>query len=324
MKAIVCDSYGPPENLRFEEVSKPEPKDDEILVKIKAASLNAADWRFMRGRPLIFRPLAFGWPKPKNKIPGADMAGEVEAVGKKVKEFKSGDKVYGNLMMHGGGAFAEYVAVKEAAISKMPSNVSFEVGASLPLAGVTALSTVRDNAQIKPGETVLINGAAGSVGTFMIQMVKLYGAEITAVCNSRNHETARKLGADHVIDYNEQNFTELDKKYDHIIAVNGYHPIRAYKRCLTPTGNYIMVGGSGWQLFEGILMGPILSKKGGQQLRVENHNTEKKDLEDLRDLVEAEKLTAHIDKRYTLSEVPEAMAYLEEGHARGKIVITMN
>ncbi|PKN93851.1 MAG: alcohol dehydrogenase [Chloroflexi bacterium HGW-Chloroflexi-6] len=322
MKAIIYENYGAPDVLQLKDIEKPTPKDNEVLVKIHAASINAADWHLLTADIFLVR-LMTGLLKPKYNILGADIAGRVEAIGANVTQFRPGDDVFGDIFGSGAGGLAEYAAVSEHALALKPSNLTFEQAAAVPLAAVTALQGLRDLGQIKAGQKVLINGASGGVGTFAVQIAKAFGAEVTAVCSARNLEMARSLGADHVIDYTKQDFTHTGQQYDLILAANGYHPIRAYQRSLTPTGIYIMAGGKPSQMFEALLLGPFLSKKGGRQLLALSAKAKQEDLLVVRGLLESGKVVSVIDKRYPLSEAPEALRYLGAGHARGKVIITV-
>jgi len=322
MQVIVCEKYGSPDVLEWKEVAKPIPKDDEVLVKVQAASVNAADWHFLRGEPIIIR-LVSGLLKPKVKILGADIAGKVEAVGKSVKQFQPGDTVFGDISDCGWGGFAEYVCAKVEALVLKPANLTYEEAAAVPFASVTALQGLRDNGKIKSGQSVLINGAAGGVGTFAVQIAKSFGSEVTAVCSTRNLDVARSIGADYVIDYTEENFTRKSQRYDLIMAVNGFHPISAYKRTLRPKGIYVMAGGSGAQIFQGMFLGPILSLASSKKLCNYVARPKQTDLTYIKELVEAGKVKPVIDRSYPLSEVPEAIRYVETGHARGKVVINI-
>ncbi|HTB22000.1 MAG TPA: NAD(P)-dependent alcohol dehydrogenase [bacterium] len=321
MKAITIDRYGPPECLKLADLPKPEPKEREVLVRVRAGSVNAADWHVMRADPFLVR-LAFGLLRPKFKVPGADLAGQVEAVGAAVTRFKVGDEVFGCLSACGWGAFAEYACAPEEALALKPARLSFEQAAAVPLAGMTAVQAVRGFGRVQAGQKVLVNGASGGVGTFAVQVAKALGAEVTAVCSARNLEMARSMGADHVIDYQATDFTRQEARYDLIVAANGYHPISAYKGALGPTGRYAMVGGSGKQMTEVLVQGAWLSK-GGQKLGNVLMKPDPKDLDFLRGLMEEGKLIPVVDRSYTLEQVPEAIRYLEEGHARGKVVITV-
>ncbi len=321
MKAIVRTKYGSPDVLQVKEVEKPTPRENEVLVKIRAASVNAADWHLLTADIVLIR-LMMGLFKPKILILGADVAGQVEAVGHSVTQFQPGDEVFGDLAASGWGSFAEYVAVPESALALKPANLSFEEAAAAPLAGVTALQGLRKG-QIRPGQKALINGASGGVGTFAVQIAKALGAEVTAVCSTRNMEQARALGADHVIDYTQEDFTQKGQQYDLIFAANGYHSLSAYKRALTPTGIYVMAGGAPKQMFEALLLGPLMSLGGGRKMGNVSASPNHQDLLALKKMLETGQVKPVIDKRYPLEDTPEAMRYLGEGHARGKVVITL-
>ena len=323
MKAIVYHNYGSPNVLHLEEVAKPTPKDNEVLVKVYAASINAADWHMLTADIFLIRLMGMGLLKPKNTILGADIAGCVEAVGRNVKQFRCGDAVFGDVFGYGSGSFAEYVSVPESALVLKPSNVSFEEAAAVPLAAVTALQGLRDQGHIQPGQKVLINGASGGVGTFAVQIAKSFGAEVTAVCSTRNLEMARSIGADHVINYKKEDFTRNGHQYDLILAVNGYHPISAYKRALTPKGIYVMAGGSPAQMFQSLLLGPWMSKSNGRKMTSVSAKTNPKDLAVIKYLLEDGKIVPVIDECYPLSKTAEAFGYFEKVHARGKVVITV-
>ena len=322
MKAIVYTKYGTPDVLRLKEVEKPAPKANEVLVKVHATSVNAADWHLLTADIILVR-LNMGLFKPKNTILGSDIAGTVEAVGSAVRQFKPGDVVFGDVFGNNFGAFAEYVTALESDLALKPANLGFEEAAAVPLAARTALQALRDLGQIKPGQKVLINGASGGVGTFAVQLARYYGADVTAVCSTRNVEMALSLGAKHVIDYTIENLTQSGQRYDLIFAVNGYHPIAAYQRALSPTGRYVMIGGTLSQMFEVLLQGPRLSKKEGQQFSALTLKPNPADLPLLKGLLETCKVVPVVDKRYTLSEAPDAMRYFGEGHARGKVVISV-
>jgi NADPH:quinone reductase-like Zn-dependent oxidoreductase len=324
MKAIVYTKYGPPDVLQLEELEKPVPKEDEVLVRVHAASVNAYDWHLLSADIFLVRLMGGGLLKPKNKILGADIAGRVEAVGRTIKQFQPGDEVFGDIAACGNGGFAEYVSIPESALAPKPTNLSFEAAAAVPMAAVTALQGLRDQGHIQPGQKVLINGASGGVGTFAVQIAKSFSAEVTAVCSTRNVDLARSIGADHVIDYTKEDFTQNGLQYDLILAVNGYHPISAYKRALTPKGIYVMAGGSVAQIFQALLLGPWMSVIGGKKMGAVSAKPNQKDLVILKELLETGKVVPVIDKRYPLSEVPEALRYLGEGHAKGKVVITVH
>ena len=320
MKAFVYTQYGSPDVLQLKELEKPAPKDNEVLVKVHAVSVNAKDWHLLTADIFLVR-LNLGLLKPKNTILGADIAGQVEVVGRNVKQFQPGDAVFGDVFGHENGSFAEYASVPESALALKPANLSFEEAAAVPLAAITALQGLRDRGQIQPGQKVLINGASGGVGTFVVQIAKYFGADVTAVCSTGNIDQARSLGADHVIDYTKEDFTQNGQQYDLILAVNGYHPISAYRRTLTPNGKYVMVGGTGAQIFQSLLLGPLMSKKEGQQLGALTLKPNSKDLPLLKELLETGKVVPVVDKRYSFSELPDALQYFGEGHTRGKIVI---
>lgn len=322
MNAIVRHMYGSPDVLKPAEVPTPTPQDDEVLIKVEAASVNAADWRMLRAKPFLAR-LDVGLLTPRNKILGFDVAGRVTAVGRAVKQFAVGDEVFGNLFELRGGAFAEYVAVPERLLVRKPAKLSFEQAAAVPMAAVTALRGLREHKQLQPGHTVLINGASGGVGTFAIQIAKAFGAEVTAVVSARNVELARTLGADHVIDYTREDFTRRAERYDLILAVNGYQPIAAYRRALRPGGSYVMIGGSTVQLFQALFLGPWLSKAGVSKLAALETKPTTEDLIHVKGLLDAGTITPVIDRRYPLCQVPDAIRHMEQGHARGKIVVTV-
>jgi NADPH:quinone reductase-like Zn-dependent oxidoreductase len=322
MRAIVCHRYGPPDVLALEEIEKPVPKDDEVLVKVHATSVNAADWHILRADPFMVR-LSFGFLKPKYRILGADAAGRVEAVGRNAKQFQPGDEVFGDISACGWGAFAEYVCAREDAFVPKPTNVTFEEAAAVPFAGVTALQALRDKGHIQPGQKVLIDGASGGVGTFAVQIAKSFGAEVTAACSTRNLEMVRSIGADRVIDYTREDFTRNERRYDLIFAANGYHSIFEYRRVLSPKGIYVMTGGSGAQMFQAMLLGPWISMAGGKKMGAMLQKPNQKDLFVMKELLETGKVVPVIDRRYPLNEVAEAIRYLEKGHAKGKVVITV-
>ena len=323
MRAVICREYGPPDVLELQEIETPTPEDDEVLVKVHAASANAGDWHLLRADPFILRLMGFGLLKPKHKIPGSDIAGRVEAVGRGVKKLQPSDEVFGEVSGFGFGAFAEYVCVPEKALALKPAGATFEEAAAVPLAGLTALRGLRDQGRIRSGQKVLIQGASGGVGTFAVQIAKSFGTEVTAVCSTRNLDMVRSIGADHVIDYTQEDFTRSGQRYDLILAANGYHWILDYKRALSPQGIYVMTGGSGAQMFQAMCLGPWISLTGSKKMSFLIQRQRQEDLVFLKELLEAGRITPVIDKRYTLSEVPEAIRYLEGGHARGKVVITV-
>jgi NADPH:quinone reductase-like Zn-dependent oxidoreductase len=324
MKAIVCTKYGSPDVLQLREVAKPVPQEDEVLIKIHAASLNSRDLRMLRANPFFMRLMPGCLFRPKNKILGADAAGRVEAIGGNVRQFNPGDEIFGFLpSATGRGTFAEYVCTKENLIALKPANLTFEQAAAVPVAAMTALQGLRDNGNIQPGQKVLINGASGGVGTFAVQIAKAFGAEVTAVCSTRNLETVRSLGADHVIDYKKEDFTQNGQQYDLILAVNGYHPISDYLRALKPEGTYVVVGGSMLQLIQAGSNGKRISKTGGQKIVVVSLVQSQKDLNFIKELLESGKIMPFIDGCYPLSKTPEAFWYFEKEHPKGKVVISV-
>lgn len=321
MKAIVHNRYGSPEVLRYEEIEKPAPNDDEVLIRVRAASVNPADWHFMRGEPYIVRFMT-GLSESKVKRLGVDVAGRVEAVGRNVTRFRPGDEVFGSCR----GSFAEYVCASESAVVTKPANVTFEQAAAVPVAAYTALQALRDKGHIRPGQKILINGAAGGVGTFAVQIAKSFGADVTGVCSTRNVEMVRSIGADQVIDYTREDFTLGGRRYDMIVDNAGNHSLAACRRVLSPTGICVMVGGP-WRgyiaLLAHLITASVWSRFSNRKLRTLLARASKEDLAILRDFMEAGKVTPVIDRRYDLSEVPQAIHYLEQGHARGKVVITV-
>ena len=318
MKAIVRTKYGSPDVLQLKEVEKPTPTDNQVLVKVHAASINKADLYLLRGYFLI-RLMGAGLLRPKRKILGTDIAGRVEAVGRNVKQFQPDDEVFGGCR----GSFAEYGCAREDLLTLKPTNVTFEEAAVVPLAAITALQGLRKG-HVQPGQKVLINGASGGVGTFAVQIAKSFGAEVTAVCSTRNLDNARSMGADHVIDYTQEDFTKSGQRYDLIIAANGYHSILDYRHALSPKGICVTTGGSMAQIFQAMLLGPLISLIGSKKVgSMGIAKLNQKDLVLVKELLEAGKVVPVIDRRYTLSEVPEAIRYFEEGHAKGKVVIAM-
>lgn len=325
MKAIVYRCYGTADVLKLEDVEKPTPGDDEILVKVRAAAVNPLDWHYMRGTPYIMR-LDSGLGAPTNPRMGVDYAGTVEAVGRNVTQFKPGDEVFGGR----NGALAEFlVARADRAVVPKPANMTFEQAAAVPVAAITALQGLRDAGKLQPGQRVLINGASGGVGTFAVQIAKSFGAEVTGVCSARNAEMVRSIGADHVIDYTSDDFTQGDRRYDVILDNVGNRPLLDIRRVMAPDGRYVLIGGGGPDegKWVGVLVGPIkallLSAFVSQDMGMMISQMKKDDLAILADLMAAGKVTPVIDRRFTLSEVPEAIRYLETGRARGKVVITL-
>ena len=322
MKAIVCTKYGPPEVLQLQEVEKPAPKEDEVLVEVHAASVTYSTLMLVRGEPFVGRLFGVGLLKPNEKIPGADIAGRVETVGSNVERFKPGDEVFGDLSNCGRGGYAEYVCAPAEALALKPANISFAESAVVPEAALVALQALRDKGQIQPGQRVLIYGASGGIGTFAVQIAKHFGAQVTGVCSTRNVEMVRALGADQVIDYTKEDFTQDGARYDLIVTTAGFRSIFEYKRALSPRGRYVSTGGAMAQIFQALLLGPLISMTGGQKLgamQVEPN----KDLDFVRELIEAEKIKPVIDRSYPLSETAEALKYYAGGHARGKVVITV-
>jgi 2-desacetyl-2-hydroxyethyl bacteriochlorophyllide A dehydrogenase len=320
MKAIVRQTYGPPEVLHLEEVPLPTVGDRDVLVSVQAASANAADWHLLRGRPLPFRLIA-GLRTPRFKTIGNDIAGRVEAVGRNVTQFRPGDEVFGELSGCGFGAYAEFAAAPEKALELKPANLSFEEAAAIPTAGCTALQGLRKG-RIERGQRVLINGASGGVGTFAVQIAKAFGTEVTAVCSTRNVDAVRSMGADHVIDYTKDDFAAHGQRYDLILAANGDRSIWDYQRALSAHGTYVMTGGSNRQLTHALLIAPLLSM-GRQRLGNLLMKPNQADLLILKELCEAGKVKPIIERSFPLSEVAAAVRYVEEGRARGKVVITV-
>jgi NADPH:quinone reductase-like Zn-dependent oxidoreductase len=320
MKAILYTRYGSPDVLQLEEVEKPVPGDNEVLVKMYAASANPLDWHLMRASPFIAR-LGGGLLKPKNPRLGADFAGRVEAVGAHVTQFQPGDEVFGAAT----GAFAEYACVTENEVALKPANLSFEEAAAVSVAATTALQGLRDKGQVHSGQKVLVNGASGGVGTFAVQIAKSFGAEVTGVCSTRNLDMVRSIGADYVIDYTREDFTRKGQRYDLIYDAVGNRSVTDYKRALNAGGICAVAGFSSLpRLFEHIVLGPLRSKIGDKKVGMMGiAKINQKDLVYLKELLEAGKVVPVIDRRYSLNEVPEAIRYLEKGHARGKVVITI-
>ncbi len=321
MKAIHFYEYGSPDVLEFKEAETPSLKDNEVLIKVHAASANPLDWHSMRGAPFVAR-LEFGLQRPRDPRLGADVAGRVTAIGKDVTRFKVGDEVFGDISK---GSFAEYASASEEHVALKPANLTFEAAAAVPVAAFTALQGLRDKGQIRSGQKVLINGAAGGVGTFAVQIAKSYEAEVTGVCSTRNLDMVRSIGADHVIDYTKADFTRNGKKYDLIFDAVGNLAVSGYQRALSPHGIASVAGFTTLaRLFQVILLGAWVSKTGSQQIGLmETAYSNPKDLEILRELLETGKVIPVIDRTYPLSETAEAIRYLETGHARGKVIITV-
>jgi NADPH:quinone reductase-like Zn-dependent oxidoreductase len=314
MKAFLWEKYGPPETLRMAEVDKPAPDADEVLVKVLAVSVNPADWHSMRGKPLFARA-TLGLLRPKHAILGGDIAGQVEAVGRGVTQFKPGDAIYANLLERGYGGFAEYVSVPVDVMSLKPANLSFEEAAAVPTAAVTALQGLRHHGEIEAGQRVLINGASGGVGTFAVQIAKSYGAEVTGVTSTRNLDLVRSLGADHVVDYATTDFVSDGGIYDLILDAVGNRSVPDLRRALAEDGKAAVIG------FTGVAKMIGVSLRGGKAITMVSAHVTTKDLVLLSELIEAGKVRPEVDRRYPFAEIPTAIAYLEEGHARGKVVV---
>lgn len=319
MKAMVYNKYGNTNVLNLEEIEIPSPKLNEVLVKIHAVSVNSWDWDLLRGKPFLAR--LGGFFKPKYKILGADIAGRVEAIGRDVKHISVGDEVFGDISWCGWGGFAEYVSINEQALTVKPASMTFEEAAAIPQAGVLALQGLRDKGQIQEGKKVLINGAGGGVGTFALQIAKLYGAEVTCVDSKKKINALKSIGADHVIDYNEEDFAKKGQYYDLILDVVGNRSIFDYKRVLNPDGTYVMIGGSMFLILQLLLLGPMINKTESKKMAILVHKPNKQDQSLLKELFVAGKISPVIDRQYSLSQVPEAIRYLGEGHAKGKVVV---
>jgi NADPH:quinone reductase-like Zn-dependent oxidoreductase len=320
MKAIIYTKYGPPAVFQLKEIDIPSPKDDEVLVKVHAASVNSWDWELLSKKPSM---VSLGSRSDSRyKILGADIAGQVEAVGRDVKRFQPGDEVLGDLCQSGFGGFAEYVCARENALSMKPASMTFEEAAAVPQAGLLALQGIRNKGKIQPGQKVLINGAGGGVGTFAVQIAKSFGAEVTGVDSAMKLDMMRSIGADHVIDYTQEDYTKNGQCYDLILDVKVYRSVFDYKRALRPGGTFLAVGGSWARIFQLLLLGPLIRIGGGRKMGILAYKPNK-DSAFLIDLIEAGSVVPVIDRRYPLSEVPEALRYLGEGHAQGKIVITV-
>ncbi len=318
MKAVAYTQYGQPDVLRLTDVELPTPKDNEVLVKVRAVSLNASDWEMLRGKPLYSR--SAGPFRPRHHILGSDIAGQVEATGRNTTLFQPGDDVFADILNHMGG-FAEYVCVPENALARMPAGMTYEEAAALPQAGAIALQGILDKGHVQPEQKVLINGAGGGSGMYAVQLAKLHGAEVTGVDNAEKLEFMRSLGADHVIDYTREDFTRNGRTYDLILDLAAYRSAVAYKRSLTRGGRYLYVGGSVATLLQVLLMGPLIGRAAGKKIRLLVVRLGAKHLAPIIELCQAGKIATVIDRRYRLSEVPEALRYLGEGHAKGKVVV---
>jgi len=322
MKAIVYRKYGSADVLKLEDVDKPAPKDAEVLIEVRAAALNRGDWRLMRGKPFMAR-MAGGLFKPRKTILGADIAGRVEAVGRNVRRFTPGDEVFGDITFLGAGGFAEYTVARETLLALKPAGLTFEQAAAVPMAALTALQGLRDKGRIRSGQRVLINGASGGVGTFAIQIAKALGAEVTAVCGPGSRDLARSLGADRVLDYTREDFVKDGERYDLILAINGDRSLSEYKRALSPEGHYVAVGGSNRQIFQAMILGPLMSLGRRKKMGILAAHSSAADLAVIKGFLEAGTIRPVIDRLYPLREAAEAMRYLDAGHVRGKIVLTM-
>jgi NADPH:quinone reductase-like Zn-dependent oxidoreductase len=320
MKAIVYTQYGPPDVLQLKEVAKPTPRDDEVLIKVQAVSVNRSDWEGLIGKPLYAR--IGGLLKPRHQILGSDIAGRVEMAGRNIRRFQPGDEVFGDILPRMGG-FAEYVCARESALALKPASMTFEEAAAIPQGAVIALQGIRDKGQVQPGQKVLISGAGGGAGTFAVQLAKLYGAEVTGVDNTGKLDFMRSLGADHVIDYTREDFTKNGKQYDLILDVVAHRSVFAYKRALRSNGSYFLAGGSVATIFQILLLGPWIRGTTGKRIRILAVKPSLKDLVYITELCEAGKVVPVIDRRFPLSEVPEALRYLGEGRTKGKVVITV-
>jgi NADPH:quinone reductase-like Zn-dependent oxidoreductase len=322
MKAIVFEKYGPPtEVLGLKEVEKPTPKENEVLVKVHAATVNYADWAYVRGKPFMIR-LSGGIVKPKFRIPGSDLSGKVEAVGRNVKKFQPGDEVFGTLGDCGFGAYAEFVSVplyKTQDLTLKPTNITFKEAATVPQAAVVSLQALRDKGQIQSGHKVLINGASGGNGIFAVQLAKYFGAEVTGVCSTKKMDLVRSIGADHVVDYTQEDFTQKEKRYDLILDIVANRSVRDYTRVLTPKGNYVAVAFNSSALF----LGPLISMTGGKKAGQFSHKPYVEDLDFIKGLIDEGKIVPVLDKSYKLNEVAEAIRHYGEGHPQGKVVITI-
>jgi len=321
LKAIVRTKFGSPDVLGLQEIDKPAPTDNQVLVSVQAAAVNPLDWHILRGEPFLVRLMGFGLLKPKHQILGADMAGRVEAVGKNVIQFKAGDEVFGSSM----GGFAKYACVREDKLVLKPTTMTFEQAAAVPVAGITALQALRDHGLLQSGQQVLINGASGGVGTFAVQIAKALGAHVTGVCSGRNVEMVRSIGADNVIDYTKEYFWRNGKEYDLIVDNAAFYSIRKPLRALKPTGIYVLVGGSTStaSILQSLILNPLISRIERRKLVSFIASVKQSDLDFLKELLESGKIVPVIDRKYSLSETPEAIRYVEGGHARGKVIINV-
>ena len=323
MKAITCNSYGSPDVLKLEEIPTPVPCAGQVLVRVRAASVNAGDWHILRADPFLVR-LEFGMLRPKFAVPGMDVAGVVEAVGEGVSSFKVGDEVFGDLAECGCGAFAEYAIAPESALVLKPATLDFGQAAAVPTAAVTALQGLRNAGAVAPGERVLIHGASGGVGSFAVQIAKALGAEVTALCSTGKVELVRELGADHVIDYTQEDFAQGGARFDKIFVAYGERGIFEYARALVPGGACVISGGSFSQFLRSLVLGPLVSLTKKKRVVSLLQHPSAQDLAFVKELIESGKVMPVIDRTYSLAEVPEALRYVEQGHARGKVVITVS
>lgn len=323
VKAVVCHKYGSPDVLVLEDVATPTPGDDEVLVRIQAASANALDWRLLKAEPFIIRFVGLGLLTPKHKVLGADIAGVVEAVGKNVQRFAPGDEVFGDIMPTGMGGFAEYVCTREERLAMKPASVSFEDAAAVPVAAVTALQGLRDHGRIQEGHKVLITGAGGGVGTFAVQIAKAFGADVTAVSRTNKQEMLRSLGADRVIDYTLGDPLEDGTQYDIVFDCAAYRSILDYRRALTPEGTYVMVGGPSIRFLQYMCLAPIMAITRGMKMAIFVAETTSQELDRLAKMLEAGTIVPVIGRRHSLSEVPDALRHVAAGHAAGKVVVAM-
>ncbi|MBX3085336.1 MAG: NAD(P)-dependent alcohol dehydrogenase [Anaerolineae bacterium] len=323
MQAMVYTNYGSPDELQMREVAKPVPKANEVLIRVRGASINIADWYMLRGNPFMIRLMSGGLRKPKATILGTDVAGMVEAVGSAVTRFKVGDEVYGDLSACGWGSFAEYVAAPETMLALKPRNLSFEAAASVPLAGVTALQGVRDVAKIRHGQRVLINGASGGVGTFAVLLAKHYGAQVTATSSTNKMAMVRSIGADQVLDYTQVDVTQNDERYDVIFDIAAYRSMLDYRPALCPDGLYVIAGGDPNQILKGMAFAPLMSLLGSQTARVLSAKPSAADLSEMTALIEAGSVRPVIDKCYPLAQLADAFRYFGDRHTQGKVVISV-
>lgn len=322
MRAVTYTEYGSPDVLRLAEVAAPTPGDDDVLIRVHAAGVNAGDWHLLRGEPLMVRLMA-GLRRPKRPILGADVAGRIEAVGRNVAELRPGDEVFGDLSDSGFGAFAEYVAAPAHTVARKPAGMSFAQAAAVPSAALTALQGLRDEAQLRPGQRVLVNGASGGVGSFAVQIAKALGAEVTGVTSGRNLELVRALGADHVVDYTREDFTRSGMRYDVILDTAAFRPLAEHQRALAPGGAYVLVGGAFRQMLTVMVLGPWRSRRSGQRFRTFVKQPRPHNLAFVRELLEAGRLAPAIDRCYPLGEAAAALRYLGTRRARGKVVMTV-